>query len=200
MNLKNKIFKRFFKKEKYYVNDDIYDHESFVYEDKENTTKLSSLLENVKSNGKRDEMIYHQLDFSDNTKIILKTDAGDLLVKSKFSLKPPAVPQDLGMNQSLATDEATKPENRTSLVVSSLHNLISNRVKSNSSTSTPLLRKKELKNCSSGNFLKLKKESQEQSIEILGDNEDYMFLDFTKNMKRRNNRRGVNLCRKNSTL
>ena len=154
-------------------------------------------IEIVKDNMDRNQKIYHEMDFTSKNPIIFSNN-GNIIVRSKFSQKPPVCPAESKTNRakksrSYGFDTVRHLVDRP---VNSERNKASHATPSKSAQSTPKLERK-IKDFKSEslNFFGLK--SSSKNCPMLG--EDLMFLDFSKKVKCRRNI-GKNVIQKTCTL
>ena len=144
----------------------------------------------------RNEKIYHEMDFTLKNPIIFSNN-GNIIVRSKFSQKPPMCPESkvtrAKKSRSYGFDTVRHLVDRP---VNSERNKASHATPSKSAQSTPKLERK-IKDFKSEslNFFGLK--SSSRNCPLLG--EDLMFLDFSKKVKCRRNPE-KNIIQKTCTL
>ena len=161
-------------------------------------------------------VIYHELDFTLKSPIIYCKE-GNIIVRSKYlSSKPPvserSISKQLRMKKTKSCgfdiikgkSERPMEVEEKSHIRKSHHDLVNSPKTSvfNTPFSTPKFKKNDkIKKATSHFFFKSKKSSH-QSLESdqIDEESDYMFLDFTKNIKQRSKNKSVKLCNKTSTL
>ena len=193
---------------------DIGEENVAIGEEKEKNTDVDQSL--MMKGAEDKSVIYHELDFTFKSPIIYCKE-GNIIVRSKYlSSKPPASERSVSKQQRMkktkscgfdiikGKSERPMEVEEKSHVRKSHHDLVSSPKTSvfNTPLPTPKFKKNDKLRKATSHFFFKSKKSSHQSLESdqIEEESDYMFLDFSKNVKQRSKGKSVKLCNKTSTL